>query len=42
MKAFWAGVLAILVITIGAWAALGTIDLSSRDVYTSQHGSVRL
>lgn len=42
MRAFWASVVAIIVISVGAWAILGTIDMSSQDVYTSTRGSVRL
>lgn len=42
MKAFWAGVVAIIVLTVGAWAILDQVDMSSRDVYSSSHGSVRL
>jgi len=33
---------AIIVITIAAWAIFNNIDMSSQDIYSSSHGSVRL
>lgn len=42
MKAFWASVIALVVITVATWAILGNINMSSQDVYLSSHGSVRL
>ena len=42
MKAFWASVIALVVITVAAWAILENIDMSSQGVYLSSHGSVRL
>jgi len=41
MKAFWASVIVLVVITVAAWAVLGTVDMTAQGVYTS-HGSVRL
>lgn len=42
MKAFWSGVLLMLVFSVLAWAVLGTIDMSAQGVFTSGQGSVRL
>lgn len=42
MKAFLSGVLLMAVVTVLAWAVLGTIDMSSQATFTSQNGSVRL
>lgn len=42
MRAFWSGVLLMVVISVLAWAVLGTIDMSSQGTYSSGQGSVRL
>ncbi|WP_261614664.1 MULTISPECIES: hypothetical protein [Microbaculum] len=41
MKAFWGGVVLMLVIAVGAWVVLDAVGMSARDIYTSQQ-SVRL
>ena len=42
MKAFWASVAAIVVISVAAWAILANVDMSSQNIYSSSYGSVRL
>lgn len=42
MRALLGSVLAIAIITITAWVILDNIDMSSQDIYSSSHGSVRL
>jgi hypothetical protein len=42
MKVFLASVIAFVVITVGAWALLTIVDMSSQNIYTSSRGSVRL
>jgi hypothetical protein len=42
MRAFWSGILLMVVISVLAWAVLGTIDMSSQGMFTSGQGSVRL
>lgn len=42
MKAFWSGVLLMVVISVLGWAVLGTIDVTSQSSFTSTMGSVRL
>ena len=42
MRAFWSGVLLMMVISVLAWAVLGTIDMSAQSVFSSGQGSVRL
>lgn len=42
MKPFLAACVAMIVIGVIAWGVLGTIDMSSSDVYVSERGSVRL
>jgi|GEM_PF-2850956 len=41
MKAFWGGVIVMVIISVGAWAVLGTVGMSASDVYASDR-SVRL
>jgi len=40
MKAFIGGCVVVVVVAVVAWAALGVLDMSSQDVFTS--GSVRM
>ncbi len=42
MKAFLAGVVAMIVVAVGAGYVLNTLDFSSADSRTSDRGSVRL
>lgn len=42
MKAFLAGLVAAVVIAVVAGIVSQSIDMRSRDVYQSHHGSVRL
>jgi hypothetical protein len=42
MKAFWSGMLMMVVISVLAWAVLGIVDMSAEGVFTSGQGSVRL
>jgi hypothetical protein len=42
MKVLLASLVAIIVITAAAWAIFDNIDMSSQDIYSSSHGSVRL
>jgi hypothetical protein len=42
MKAFIGGIVAIIVIAVGAMVVLDTLGFSSQDRFTSERGSVRL
>ena len=42
MKAFLASLVLLAVITVGAYVALDSLNMSAKQVYTSQTGSVRL
>jgi len=41
MKAFWGGILLMVVISVAAWAVLDSLGMSAGNVYSSQE-SVRL
>ncbi len=42
MKAFLTACAVTILVGVGAWAVLGSIDMSASDVYVSHNGSVRL
>lgn len=42
MKAFLAGIVVMVVVSVGAWAVLDQLDYAASDVFSSEQGSVRL